>query len=111
MSVGVDEYERAPCPWCGAHTEAEAAPLCKPVQTQSGDYHCGQPEEDVDEAGYFVRPTPAALERLDAWVTAEAIREGWISPDPEPTDLAQGEGQRPPRTGLAPADQPSKDQP
>lgn len=66
---GLDpDWERAPCPQCGAHTEEEAAGKCRPTQTQNGDYACGQPENDVDDEGYFLRLTEAGLRRLDAWV-------------------------------------------
>lgn len=74
-----DEMERSPCRRCGAHTVDEAADVCRPISTPTGNDSCGHPEDDVDAAGYFLHPTPAALERLDAWVTEEARREGWIS--------------------------------
>lgn len=60
-----DDWERAPCPQCGAVTEEEAGPICTASQGYDGDYHCAQPEDDVDAQGYFLRLTAGALKRMD----------------------------------------------
>lgn len=70
------DYERAPCPTCGAVTVNEAALKCRPQQTQDGENFCAGDRND--EQGFLLQMTAAAIKRLDDWVTEEARREGWI---------------------------------
>lgn len=59
------QYERAPCPWCGAKTEDEAGTMCKPKSDQTGEVSCAG---DFDAAGFSIAPTAASLAALDAWI-------------------------------------------
>lgn len=70
-------YERAPCPRCGAVTAAEAEGRCQPTRDHTDEWTCPGDEEDAE--GFLMQPTAASIEALDAWVTAEAKREGWIA--------------------------------
>lgn len=59
------EYERAPCPTCGATNEDEAAEMCKPSSDQTGEVSCAG---FFDEQGFSVAPTRASLAAFDAWI-------------------------------------------
>ncbi len=66
------ELERAPCPTCGARSEAEANGICQPRSDETGEVFCDASETDSE--GYFLFPTQAYLVALDAWIDAEVER-------------------------------------
>ncbi|MDP3869201.1 hypothetical protein [Phenylobacterium sp.] len=67
-------WARGACPQCGAHTEEEAETLCRPSQTQDGEYVCAQPDEQSDAEGYLLQETPFAVAERDAWVDREVAK-------------------------------------
>lgn len=76
LAPGLD-YERAPCPRCGAITSADAEGKCQPERDYTDEWTCPGSEEDAE--GFLLQPTAASIAALDAWCDAEARREGWIT--------------------------------
>mgnify|MGYP003392964779 CR=1 FL=1 len=63
------EYERAPCPRCGAVDMEDAGDKCRPSQDQTGEYWCsGEFGDGGDNDGYSIKPTAAYIAALDAWI-------------------------------------------
>jgi hypothetical protein len=64
------EMERRPCPRCGATCEDDAGDLCQPSFDETGDACCPA-DQGQDDEGYFLGPTQAYLDRLDAYINEE----------------------------------------
>jgi len=71
------EYERAPCPVCGAATTKDAETRCLQFQDVTGEYIC-QGGMSEDEDGHLTAPTAASVKAVDEWCDAEAKRLGWM---------------------------------
>lgn len=69
-------YAPAPCPTCGARTEAEAETMCRPTQDFGGDWSCAAGDR-ADAEGRLTQPTKESLDAFDAWLDREAKRQGW----------------------------------
>lgn len=72
-TTSLDEMPRlvwipAPCPKCGAKTEAEAEIRCRPSTDWTGERYCDGEFED----GVSVQPTAESLAALDDWFVAHA---------------------------------------
>ena len=65
------EYERGPCPTCGARTEIEAMGRCTPSSDETGEYYCAAGEPDAQ--GFFTVPTAASEAANVAWWKAHGI--------------------------------------
>lgn len=71
MTIPALEYELAPCPKCGATTEARAEKLCRPVRDFTDEYVC---PGEFDQAGRAIQPTAASIKARDEWYAAEDAR-------------------------------------
>jgi hypothetical protein len=67
------QYERAPCPKCGAATEIEAEEQCCQAKDFADEWSC--PGEHQDADGFLVRATAASLEEFDLWCAKELRKE------------------------------------
>ena len=77
------EWIAAPCPWCGAKTEAEASEKCRPTQSICGDYYCGTPEEAPAPKGILHQSNPEH-DRLSGYLWGwHAVHEGLTCTPPE----------------------------
>lgn len=59
------KYERAPCPACGALTEADAQMMCKPSTDDTGEVSC---VGEFNAQGFSIQPTAASLAAIDRWI-------------------------------------------
>lgn len=73
------DYQRAPCPHCGAVTVEDAGRLCKPHSDETGERFCDASDHE-DAEGYLCQPTAASIAAIDAWceqqMAAEAAEQG-----------------------------------
>lgn len=86
------QYERAPCPKCGATTEIEAEEQCCQAKDFADEWSCPGAHQDAD--GFLVRATAASIEEFDLWCAKELRKE-------ELSDLPAESGQRGKPTPIA----------
>jgi hypothetical protein len=67
------QYERAPCPKCGATTEIEAEEQCCQAKDFADEWSCPGAHQDAD--GFLIRATAASLEEFDLWCAKELRKE------------------------------------
>ena len=71
------EFERSPCPRCGAVDIDDANGKCRPSQDETGEYWCaGEFGDGGENDGYSIRPTAASLAALNEWCQLEG-RRNW----------------------------------
>jgi hypothetical protein len=65
------DYERAPCPRCGATTIVEAETRCRPERDITDEWVCPAGENE-DAEGYLCQPSAQGIANLNAWVDEQA---------------------------------------
>lgn len=64
-----EQYERGPCPTCGALTEDEAGDKCTPNFDETGEAWC---QGEFDAEGFSVCVTAASVAAMDEWISKHA---------------------------------------
>lgn len=68
------EFERRPCPDCGAETDVEAETKCRPSRDATDEWVCAA--EKTDAEGFFIFPTAESLARYCDWFSSEGPGAG-----------------------------------
>lgn len=68
------DWQRAPCPACGATTVKEAETMCKPQRDETGESDCAGSERE-DAEGFLLQPTAASIAVIDAWCDEQLAAE------------------------------------